>query len=134
MSAARIAANLRGTLAFPGPSVISGISRIRGDILAQIFPQQRLAGSNINDAARRLPTISPSTVMARDGFLMSYGFDNMAIWRRAASHMDRIFKGANPAKLPVEQTDRFEFTINPKTAHAIGFDLPPALLARADEV
>src|SRR5262249_34825932 len=83
---------------------------------------------------RRLPTISASTVMTRDGFLMSYSYDSRAIWRRAASHVDRIFKGANPAELPVEQTDRFEFFINLHTAHAIGLDLPPALLARADEL
>jgi putative tryptophan/tyrosine transport system substrate-binding protein len=83
---------------------------------------------------RRLPTISPSSLMARDGFVMSYAFDNRAIWHRAASYVDRIFKGANPAELPVEQTDRFEFIINMKTARAIGLDLPAALIARADEV
>src|SRR5262249_54445373 len=49
--------------------------------------------------------------MARDGLLMSYGFDTRASWRRAASHVDRIFKGANPAELPVEQLDRFQFII-----------------------
>jgi putative ABC transport system substrate-binding protein len=82
----------------------------------------------------RLETISPLNVMARDGLLMSYGVDNRASWRRAASHVDRIFKGANPAELPVEQTDRFQLIINMKTARAIGLDLPPALIARADEV
>jgi putative ABC transport system substrate-binding protein len=97
-----------------------------------IFAQRgRIAAFAIE---RRLPTISASTVMTRDGFLMSYAFDSRAIWRRAASHVDRIFKGANPAELPVEQTDRFEFIINLKTAHAIGLDLSPALVARADEV
>jgi putative ABC transport system substrate-binding protein len=72
--------------------------------------------------------------MARDGLLMSYGFDGRVAWRRAASQVDRIFKGANPAELPVEQLDRFQLIINMKTAHAIGLDLPPALLARADEL
>ena len=72
--------------------------------------------------------------MARDGLLMSYGFDNRVNWRHAASHVDRIFKGANPAELPVEQVDRFQFVINMKTARAIGLGLPPALVARADEV
>jgi putative ABC transport system substrate-binding protein len=65
---------------------------------------------------------------------MSYGFDNKASWRRAASHVDRIFKGANPAELPVEQADRFQFIINMNTARAMGLDLPPALVARADEI
>jgi putative ABC transport system substrate-binding protein len=83
---------------------------------------------------RRLPTTSGFHVMARGGLLMSYGYDNKASWRRAASHVDRIFKGANPAELPVEQADRFQFIINMNTARAMGLDLPPALVARADEV
>src|SRR5262249_42670979 len=61
---------------------------------------------------RRLPTISARTVMTRDGLLMSYGFDGRVAWRRAASHVDRIFKGANPAELPVEQLDQFQLIIN----------------------
>jgi len=83
---------------------------------------------------RRLPTTSASNDMARDGILMSYGFDARVSWRRAASYVDRILKGANPAELPVEQLDRFQLIINMKTARAIGLDLPPALVARADEV
>jgi len=83
---------------------------------------------------RRLPTTSGSNGMARDGILMSYGIDGRVAWRRAASHVDRIFKGANPAELPVEQADRFYFVINMKTARAMGLDLPPALVARADEI
>jgi len=83
---------------------------------------------------RRLPTTSGFDFMARDGLLMSYGFDGRVAWRRAASHVDRIFKGANPAELPVEQLDRFQLIINMKTARAMGLDLPPALVARADEL
>jgi putative tryptophan/tyrosine transport system substrate-binding protein len=67
---------------------------------------------------RRLPTTSGFNPMARDGLLMSYGYDSRVNWRRAASHVDRIFKGANPAELPVEQVDRFYFVINMKTARA----------------
>lgn len=81
-----------------------------------------------------LPTITGLNVMARDGFLMSYGYDNTVSWRRATSYVDRIFKGANPAEMPVEQIDRFHFIINLKTARAIGLDLPQPLLVRADEV
>jgi len=80
---------------------------------------------------RRLPTVASLNVMARDGL---YGYDNRVSWRRAASHVDRFFKGANPAELPVEQADRFYFVINMKTARAMGLDLPAALLARADEI
>ena len=83
---------------------------------------------------RRLLTTSMFSFMARDGLLMSYGFDGRVAWRRAASHVDRIFKGANPAELPVEQLDRFQLIINMKTARAMGLDLPPALVARADEL
>jgi putative ABC transport system substrate-binding protein len=83
---------------------------------------------------RRLPTNAGLNVMARDGLLMSYGYDNRVSWRRAASHVDRIFKGANPGELPVEQVDRFHFVINLKTARAMGLDLPAVLVARADEV
>ena len=83
---------------------------------------------------RRLPTIVGIHVMARDGLLMCYGFDNTVSWRRAASYVDRILKGANPAELPVEQLDRFQLIINMKTARAMGLDLPPALVTRADEI
>jgi len=83
---------------------------------------------------RRLPTTCGLNIYARDGLLMSYSYDIRASWRRAASHVDRIFKGANPAELPVEQLDRFQFIINMKTARAMGLDLPPALVARADEM
>src|SRR5262245_11155920 len=83
---------------------------------------------------RRLPTTSMFSFMARDGVLMSYGFDARVAWRRAASHVDRIFKGANPAELPVEQLDQFQLIINMKTARGMGLDLPPALVARADEL
>jgi putative ABC transport system substrate-binding protein len=65
---------------------------------------------------------------------LSYGVDYPDLYYRAAGLIDKIFKGARPANLPVEQPTKLELVINLKAAKALGFDVPPALLARADEV
>jgi putative ABC transport system substrate-binding protein len=83
---------------------------------------------------QRLPSFSESKAMTREGGLASYAPDPVDLWRRAADHVDRILKGANPAEMPVEQPTKFELVINLKTANAIGLTVPQSLLARADEV
>ena len=82
----------------------------------------------------RLPAISAVREYAEAGLLLTYGPELADLFRRSAVFVDKIFKGAKPADLPVEQPIKFELTVNLKTAKAIGIDIPPTLLARADEV
>ena len=85
-------------------------------------------------AERRLPAIYETDSLTREGGLMSYGPDRREIFERSAALADRIFKGAKPADLPVEQPTRFLFVLNLKTAKAMGLNVPNTLLALADEV
>jgi putative ABC transport system substrate-binding protein len=82
----------------------------------------------------RVPAIYPYRFFAELGGLVSYGNDQLDNFRRAATYVDRILKGAKPSELPVQVPVKFELVINLKTAKALGLDVPPALLARADEV
>jgi putative ABC transport system substrate-binding protein len=82
----------------------------------------------------RLPGISPFPEFARAGGLMAYGLDQADFFRRSASYVDKILRGAKPGDLPIEQPTKFELVINLKTAKAFGLTIPPSLVLRADEL
>jgi ABC-type uncharacterized transport system substrate-binding protein len=85
-------------------------------------------------ARHRVPTVYPYGSFVYAGGLLSYGVDRSDLYRRAASYVDRILRGTAPANLPVQAPVKFELMINLKTAKALGLDVPPTLLALADEV
>jgi len=84
--------------------------------------------------AARLPTMHSIREYVEAGGLMSYGPNFPDLWRRAGDLVDKILRGAKPADIPVEQPTKFDLIINLTTAKALGLDVPPTLLARADEV
>jgi putative ABC transport system substrate-binding protein len=101
--------------------------------------QSFLAGSQqarIIEFARksRLPTMCPAAEWGRAGGLIAYGPNQLEMFRRAATYVDKILKGAKPADLPIEQPMTFDFVINLRTAQALGLTIPPAVLAQATEV
>jgi putative ABC transport system substrate-binding protein len=116
----------------------TAIERARVDALfvgdtATFFSAAR--GALVEFAAKqRLPASYPFDYYVEAGGLMSYGIDYNDIFRRAATYVDKILKGANPGDLPIEQPTKFELVINLKTAKTLGLALSPSLLLRADRV
>jgi putative ABC transport system substrate-binding protein len=96
-----------------------------------IFHRARLADLA---AKSRLPAAFGNRADVEAGGLMSYGPSLRDLWRRAATYVDKILKGAKPADLPVEQPTKFELVVNLKTARSLGLTIPPSILARADQV
>jgi putative ABC transport system substrate-binding protein len=85
-------------------------------------------------ARNNVPAVYFSSTFARDGGLLSYGPDQVDTFRRAATYVDRILRGAKPAELPVQLPTKFEMAVNLKTAKALALTVPPSILLRADEV
>ena len=85
-------------------------------------------------AQERLPALYQYREFVESGGFMSYGADLADLFQHAAEYVDKILKGARPADLPVQQPTKFELVINMKTAEALGLTIPPAVLARADEI
>jgi putative ABC transport system substrate-binding protein len=108
---------------------VQGVLILRGGMFVTLRPR-------ISDIANRLglPTMFGHPSEAEAGGLMAYGTNTGALFRRAASYVDKILKGAKPADLPVERPTRFDLVINLKTAKALGIKIPRAILLRADKV
>jgi putative ABC transport system substrate-binding protein len=113
---------------------ITGVN-FDGLIVADEYPSEPLIPRIVALAAQnRMPAIYGFSTAVRQGGLMSYSADSFELWRRVAGYVDRILKGANPGDLPIEQATQIKFAINLTTAKALGLEVPPALLAAADEV
>jgi putative ABC transport system substrate-binding protein len=95
------------------------------------FHQKQLIGLAIKN---RLPSMCDSPRWTENGCLMNYGPNRLEMWRRAATYVDKILKGAKPADLPVEQPTKFDFVVNLKTAKALNLTIPQSVLFRADRV
>ena len=107
-----------------------------GGLIVLPDPFTTAQGKLIGELAARfqLPAIYPFRFMLVDGGSASYGVNIPDQFRQAASYVDRIFRGENPADLPVQQPTKYELVINLKTARALGLEVPQSLLALADEV
>jgi len=106
-----------------------GLFALQGPIF--VVNEKRIADFAVK---HRLPTVSHLPEFVRHGGLLSYGADRVDLFRRAATYVDKILKGAKPADLPVEQASKFQLAINLRTANAIGLAVPQSIFARADEV
>jgi ABC-type uncharacterized transport system substrate-binding protein len=113
------------------------MSKARQDALFVVLsPLMTLNSKRIVELAleQRLPGMYPTNQFAEEGGLMAYGPRIADMYRRAATYVDKVIKGAKSGDLPIEQPTKFEFVINLKTAKQIGVTIPPNVLARADKV
>jgi putative ABC transport system substrate-binding protein len=103
-------------------------------VLLDAFTFEHRAPIILAAARNSVPAVYTLSEFVKDGGLLSYGVDVVDIWRRAATYVDRILRGAKPAELPIQLPTKFEMVLNLKTAKALGLNIPPTLLALADEV
>jgi putative ABC transport system substrate-binding protein len=103
-------------------------------VMMDLFTTAHRAPIILAAARNNVPAVYGYTFFAREGGLLSYGPDRADNWRRAATYVDRILRGAKPAELPVQFPTKFEMVVNLKTAKALGLTIPETLLATADEV
>src|SRR6516162_4763867 len=103
-------------------------------VMTDAFPQAHRAPIILAAAGNNVPAVYYTSEIARDGGLLSYGADEVDIYRRAASYVDRILRGDKPGDLPVQFPTKLEMVVNLKTAKALGLTVPPSIMLRADEV
>jgi putative ABC transport system substrate-binding protein len=103
-------------------------------VMPDIFTAVRRAPITLAAARNNIPAVYWDSFFARDGGLLSYGVDQIDMFRRAATYVDRILRGAKPAELPVQFPTKYEIVVNLKTATALGLTVPQSILLRADEV
>jgi putative ABC transport system substrate-binding protein len=120
----------------PGQPLASAFETFAAKRVDGLLVQGSIASKDILDLAirHRLPAVTSTRLGPPLGALMSYASDYLALTRQSAVYVDKILKGAKPADLPIAFPVKFELIINLKTAKALGLEVPPALLARADEV
>jgi putative ABC transport system substrate-binding protein len=103
-------------------------------VISEVFTIAHRAPIKSAAARNNVPAVYWQSVFARDGGLLSYGIDQVDNFRRAATYVDRILRGAKPAELPVQLPTKFEMVVNLRTAKALGLAIPPSIRLRADEV
>ena len=103
-------------------------------VMPDVFTNVHRTPIIVAAARNNVPAVYSASYFARDGGLLSYGPDQVDIWRRTASYVDRILRGEKPGDLPVQFPTKFEMVVNRKTATALGLEVPPSIMLRADEV
>jgi putative ABC transport system substrate-binding protein len=118
-------------------AIITALGREPGGgllVVPDVFTEAHRASIILVAARNSVPAVYHLPDFAKDGGLVSYGIDQVDIWRRAATYVDRILRGAKPRDLPVQFPTKFEMVVNLKTAKALGLTVPQSILVRADEV